>query len=333
MFIPQSARQFGGVAYREEADRGDNLESGGGADKDEAAKAAEAAAAAKVAEEAAAKAAADKAAREKDLQIPKARFDEAVAKERKAREEVERKLAEREAKDAERNKGETLEKLRKDIDELENKLDSAELEGKPEERRELRRQLRAKQEELADTKTTQAESRARALAIEQVNYDRLVERAEQDFPFLVPDVEGAPNPDYNEAMARDILEMKAGFEHAGMSSTAALTRTLQLLKPALDAAKKAKEPPAPAAEDKAKKEKEAKDKAEAEAKVKAEEAKRREEAAAKGIAAAKGQPAQAAASGTANIDKKAEVDVTKMKNKDFDKLPEDEVKRLRGDFG
>lgn len=330
MFIPQSARQFGGVAYREE-DRGDEAVGGGGGD-DAAAKAAADAAVAKAAEAGAAKAAeekaaADKAEREKTLSIPKSRFDEAVGKERQRAEAAEKKAKDLEDRESQRNQGVTLDKLRKELDELEDKLEAKMAEGSPEERKAIRTAIRAKSEELADAKVSQAENRARALAVEQTRYDTLVERTEKDFPFLVPDAEG-----FNEALTKDLLEMKTGFEHAGMSSTQALTRSLELLKPALEAARpKPKEKPAEE-KDEATKTAEAKAKAETEAKAKAEEARRREEAVKKGVEAAAGTPAKPATAGLTDKEAKI-VDVKKISDKDFDKLPDDEMKRLRGDMG
>lgn len=328
MYIPQSARQHGGVAYREE-DRGDEAVGGGGGEDEAAKAAADAAVVAATAKAAEDKAAADKAARDAAVSIPKSRFDEAVGKERQRAEAAEKKSKELEDRETQRNQGVTLDKLRKELDELEDKLEAKMAEGSPEERKAIRTAIRAKSEELADAKVSQAENRARALAVEQTRYDTLVERTEKEYPFLVPDSAG-----FNEALTKDLLEMKMGFEHAGMSSTQALNRAVELLKPALETAR-----PKPKAEEKKPEEKdeaaklaEAKAKAEEAAKGKAEEARRREEAVKKGVEAAQGTPAKPGAAGLTDKDAKV-VDVKKISDKDFDKLPEDEMKRLRGDMG
>jgi hypothetical protein len=164
-------------------------------------------------------------------------------------------------------------------------------------------------------------SLARAEAVEQVRYDSVVDRVEEAYPFLA---EGAE--DFDADMTGTLLVMKRGYEAEGLSSSEALKRTIKALRPQLDAAKKAlAKPDDPAA-------KEVADKAAAEAKTKAEkvEADRREKAVAAGSAAAAASPAKPGVAGTADKTVK-EIDVAKLSEKDYDKLPDDERKRLRGD--
>lgn len=328
MFIPQSARQHSGVAYREEADRGDNLESGGGAE-DEAAKAA--AAAEKVATEAAEKAAAEKTAREASMTIPKSRFDEAVAKERVAREAAEKRVAEFEAKSKKEAAGADVAKLRTEIDALEDQLEAKMTEGTPAERKMIRAQIREKQEVLSDAKASAKATMATALAIEQMRYDGAVEKLEGEYPFLV-----AGSEDFNQTITGEVLELKAAYEASGLASSEAIKKAVKVLEPSLKAAKEALKKVDPAA---AKVAEEAAKKAAEEAAEKAKtkideetERKRREEAVKKGLEAAAATPAAAKVAG--KVDSKVpNLDPKKMSTKDFDALPEEELKRLRGDNG
>lgn len=329
MTLSNLARPYGGVAYREEAgDRGDEGP-GLGSGEDEAAKAAAAAETAKVAASEAEKTRlAEKAEREKAIAIPKARHDEAVGKERTRAEAAEKRAAELEAAEKARQSTLDVKKVEADIEKLNEELDKALADNNPAEKARLRAAIREKERSLARAEA-RADARQEAqLAVEQERYNSAVELAERDYPFLDPTAEG-----FHDEMASAIMAMKAGLEQQGLASTAALKRAIKTLKPQLDALKKAEKVDDTEGADKAAAE--AKEKAAAEEKVKAgkaavEEARLRAEAVAKGAAAAKAQPAAGAAAGAP--DKRAkEQDVKKMSQKEFDALPDEEVKRLRGD--
>lgn len=338
MTLSNLARPYGGVAYREE-DRGDEVVSTGGSGSgtenklaDElAAKAAKEAEAAKVADAEKAKEAeatkaaedaaraAEKAAREAKIAVPKVRFDEAVGKERERAEKAERRLAEIEAA---RESTADVKKITAEVEALQDELDKALADNNPSEKKRIRAEIRAREEALIDARVTARSSLARAEAVEQVRYDSVVDRVEEDYPFLA---EGAE--DFDADLTGTLLVMKRGYEAEGLSSSEALKRTVRSLKPQLEVAKKSREKPGdPVAQAAA-------EKAAAEAKTKAEkaEADRREKAVAAGAAANKAQPAaKTGEAGTADKDIK-QIDVTKLSEKDYDKLPEDELKRLRGD--
>ncbi len=213
-----------------------------------------------------------------------------------------------------------MRKIEGEIATLEEELDKALADNNPAEKKRIRAEIRAREEALTDAKVNQRTAAATAQAVEQVRYDALVDRAESDYPFLVPGSET-----FNEELTGALLSMKAGGEAQGLSSSEALRAALKTLKPMLEAAKKSKEPEDAEDPDK-KKEVEEKRKA-----AEAAEAKRREEAVAKGAAASKAQPAaKPNVAGTVDKDVK-KLDPTKLSDKDFDKLPEDEIKRLRGD--
>lgn len=331
MTFPQLARQYGGVAYREE-DRGDDGlgGSGGGGGGDDADATAKAEAEAKAAKEADERRAQEKADREKNITIPKARHDEAVGREREARRAAEKRAQEAEAREAARNGGKEVEAVQKEIDDLYDELDKASADNNAAEKRRIRAAIRDREQAIADFRAEQKSEHARALAVEQVTYNGVVDRAEADYPFLRAPTDDEPNEDFKPELLEPVMALKAGYEAGGLSSSKALSKALRTLKTQLDAAKKAEKNEDPEAAAKA--EAEAKAKAEAAAKeAEGKGGKRKEEAVERGKQAQAQQPApKPGVAGTADKNVK-EIKVKDLSDSDFDKLPEAEKKRLRGD--
>lgn len=276
---------------------------------------------------------------DKDVRIPKARFDEAVAKERARTEAAEKRAKALEGDAAQRQAQADVSKLRTELSDLEDKLEAKTIEGTPEERRALRTQIREKHDQITDARVEARSSYATALAVEQVTYNSVVDRMEAEYPFLSPGSEDAPNPEYNEVITGELLELKGAYEAAGHTSSSALRKATKILKGSLDAAKAALKKDDPAAEEKAedaaeKKAAEAKAKIDAETKSKAEaaEAKRKEEATKKGTDAKDKQPPAGPGAGKEDKDMK-DIEPGKISDKQFEELPEAELKRLRGDAG
>lgn len=343
------ARQFGyNAVYQEEAkdgtegaaagDRGDDY-AAPPEDKDtvvdpkvaEAKAAEDKAAADKVAKDAEDKKRADeKAARDAGVTIPKARFDEALGKERARATAAEKALADLRGAQQSATTAEALKTLEGEIEKLEDSLEAKMTEGTPEERKALRAQIRAKTAELTRAEVNSRALEASAVAIEQVNYNALVGSLEAEYSFLVPETDG-----FDEKAAVEVMELKFAYESAGLGSTDALKKAVATLKHKLDGVKA--ELDKPAAEAKAKAEADAKAKATAAETVKkaedaakvAEEA-RRAAAVEKGVDAKGKVPPSTTVAGTPDT-KVVARDVSKMSDADFDKLNDDEKKKLRGD--
>lgn len=331
MNLSNLARPYGGVAYREESgDRGDEGAGAAGGEDEAAVAAASAAKAAEDAKAAEAVKAAEKARVEAEVSIPKKRFDEAVGKERAAREAAEKRATELEAAEAARKAVLDVKKVEKEISDLEDELEKANAEGTPEKRKELRAAIRTKERQLISAESRQDAAQARDHAVEQIRYDTVVDRVEVDYPFL-----DTANEDFSQPLANEVMELKAGFEGTGLSSSAALKKAIKYLKPQLDAAKKADKEGDEAA--KAKAEAAAKAKAAEEAAAAGGDAaaraaveKRRAAAVAAGAAAAAAQAAKG--SGTGSGDKTVKtVDPTKMSDEAFSKLTKEEKAKMRGD--
>lgn len=313
-----------GMGYMDE-DRGDNLNAGGGDDDGKDVKSSLAsgddadAAAAKAAKEKADKEEADRKAADKS--IPKARFDEAVAKERKAREDAEKRL--KEFEDAARAEAEkkSATKFDEELDALEEQLDAAIADGNKDKVKDLRKQIRAKSDEKATAIAKVEAEYAAALATERTSYAAEVSALEVAHPELNPE-----DPSYDQELTNELLELKGAYEATGMGSTAALKKAAKYIFKVAPAEAKKELEKEESAEDKA-----ARLAAEKEAAEKA--AKAKEEAIRRGLET-KGKQPPAAASGQAT-DKRDTVkatDVSKMSDKEFGKLTDDDKARLRGDM-
>jgi len=243
--------------------------------------------------------------KDKDVRIPKARFDEAVRKERARAAALEEKLKELERAQAEGRKQATTSDIEKAIEALEEKYDAADADGNAALKREIRQQIRQAERTLARQEAQAEASTARLTAIEEIKYNALLDQMESEYPQLNPE-----SDKYDEDLVRELADLKEAFERKGLGSTAALKRAKgYVLKGLHRAAAEANEPETPAAEDKG--------------------AKRKAEAVKKGAETAGKQPPQLKNVG-ANSDSAAGK-VGQMTESEFDALPESTKRKMRGD--
>lgn len=255
----------------------------------------------------------------KDISVPKARFDEAVKKEREARLAAEKRLADAEAKVKEAEKGLDLEKIEGEISALEEKVDAALVAGDKAAAAAARKEIRAKMQQLATAEAVKQAAYATAVAVERVKYDATVTLLETQHPQMNPD-----SDQYNEELTNELIELKGAYEATGMGSTDALKKAAKYV--FKDAPKQVEDEKTPE-EKRAAEEKAEKDRKEAAEKA----AKAKEEAIRRGQALKGKQPP--AQQGRQPAKEDGAPNVSRMSDKDFDKLPDDEKRRLRGDFG
>lgn len=256
---------------------------------------------------------------DKGITIPKARFDQAVGKARAGEKAAQEKADKLEAELAASRGTVDAGKVEAEIDDLEDKLEEAIKDGNVEAKQRIRREIRAKNGQLAEAKAAAYSQYATAVAVEQIRYDAAVERMEVEHPELNPELEST----YDADKVAEIWDLKTGFEAKGEASTAALKKAIKYVYQG--AAKK--EEPKPKEKEDEKDQKDLKEKADAEA------AKRKEEAVKKGLETKGKQPSNDKAG--IDSDKAGKTaksaDINKMSDKDFDKLEDEELKRLRGD--
>lgn len=317
---------------KEAEDRGDELVLDGDGDKsgdtdgqkaDAEAKAAKEAADKTAAQAAEAKVKADaeaaaavKTEEGKEHMIPKSRFDQAVQKARTEAATAQKALAEAEAQ-LKASKGEIdAEKIETELAQLDIKLDQAVADNDKTAIAALRADIRARERALGDARAKAHAVYATAVAVEQIRYDGLVSRMEIEHPELDPEAEKT----YDQEKVDEVMELKEAFEAKGLGSTEALQKALKAVYRGGPTPEKD-----PAAE---------KARADAKAKAEAEAARLKAEAVAKGLKVKDEQPAATGKVG-ADSDKGGKTgrdgDVMKMSEKEFDKLTEDEKRKLRGD--
>lgn len=238
--------------------------------------------------------------------IPKSRFDQAVGKARKAQEMAERKAQELEEQ-IKASKGKVdASKIEEEIDALEEDLEAARADGDKARAKQIRTEIRRRDQMLADARAEVKMNYATAVAIEQIRYDAAVAAMEAEHPELNED-----SDEYDEDLAGEVIEFKTAFEKSGLSSTEALKKSLKAIY---------RGGPKPAAEKADEAGKKASD--------------RKADAVTRGLATKKNQP-NTTVKGGENSDRAGKLgtakDVSKMSDKDFDKLSKEDLARLRGD--
>jgi hypothetical protein len=253
---------------------------------------------------------------EKEVRIPKSRFDEAVNKEREAREAAERRAQELERRLQEaagKKQDEEVQRIEGEVEALEVQYQELLLDGKTAEAAKVMKQIRLAERQIA---TAEAENRARATTAQAIEADRLeaaIARMESDHPEFNPESEN-----YDEDLVSLVLAKQRTLVQGGMSPSQALTKAGKEVSERFLV--KQKEAP---------KEEDAKGLAAA-----AKQVDRQKEAVTKAIEAQKAQPASTKEVGVDSdkLGAKELPDVTKLTVDEFDALPEATKARLMGNL-
>lgn len=244
----------------------------------------------------------------KNIRIPKYRFDEAQEKARRREAALQEEITKLKAGQA-TSAGQKAEgELRKKIDELSDKYEDLITDGKKDEARKVRKQLEEARETLLEHRTTTKSDAARNAAIAELKFDSALAGVEAKYAELNPDHDSYDEDKTNEVAALMDMMIKSGVQRA---------------KALNDAVKYVMGPEKAAGKDDGDKTKQT--------------AQERAEAARKKAAEAdKKQPANTNKTGL-DSDKAGKsgegngVDVMRLSQKDFAKLDEDTLAKLRGD--
>lgn len=252
----------------------------------------------------------------KDTRVPLARHTEILSKERERREAAERELAAMRGGQEAVKVGEKLTEAEEKISAMEGEylklLEKGDVSAAATKMTEIRRAERGIIETRAKYETQAAEARA----YERVRYDTTVERLEAAYPVMNPDHE-----DYDKSITAELCELRDGYVATGRYTRAeAIQKAAKvLLKPAT-----AKQEAAVEVDVRVDKDEVAKQVA----------AERKKAAVEKNLDTAGKQPASAANVGR-DTDKAGGTlkgtDVIKMSQKEFAKLSESDLAKLRGD--
>lgn len=252
----------------------------------------------------------------KDTRIPVARHKEILDKEREARADVERRLAKYEGADKVAATNESITKAQDKVITLETEYNALVAEGKTKDATDKMREIRILERGISDQRTTLATEAATSRAIETVRYETAVERLEAAYPQIDPD-----NEAFDEELSKDVVVMSRAYvRDEGLTPTQAIQKAVKRLCTATTAEQKQAVDVTPRA-----------DKEDAKTLV---ERERRAEAALKAKEAADKQPPSTKSIG-ADSDRAGGAisakDVLKMDQKDFSKLDEKTLARMRGD--
>jgi hypothetical protein len=191
-----------------------------------------------------------------------------------------------------------------ELDALYEKVEEARADGEVKEAAKLQRQIDALNRQIAKAEAAQVAEHSTRKSTELQRFDAMLDVVESRVPELDP-----RHADFDREAADDLGTMVVGFERAGMTPTAALSKAMKLAYK-IDLAK-------PPVEDTSK------------AKVKEAPAQKKADAA-KAVDTAKRQPPDAGDRGV-NRDS-TKIRIAELSDADFDKLPESKKAELRGDY-
>lgn len=252
---------------------------------------------------------------EKEVKIPKSRFDDAVNKEREAREAAERRLAALEKQLAESTKvveqSQQLAEMETKGEELSKQHAQLLVDGEVEKAVEVMKQIRHLDRQIAKAEMTTETQRATAATLESEKVDLAIAQLEAEYTALNPDSE-----EFDSALANFVLsEQRRLIEEQGMAPSKALIKAGADIMKRFSPQKQAEPEP--------------------EKKGLKNESDRKQTQVSKNLDATKRQPASMKDVGL-DSDKVGATsslpDVSMLTREEFDALPESTKARMRGDF-
>lgn len=156
------------------------------------------------------------------IRIPKARFDEAMEKARAREAALNQKIQSLERDGSRRTQEADVSKAQQDIDTLQDKYEDLILDGKKDEARTVRRQVEALRAELMEYQTSTKSEAAKRAAVAELKYDVLLERVEEKHPELNPDSDS-----FDESKTAEVAMLMEAFAGRGVARNAALTKAIE----------------------------------------------------------------------------------------------------------
>lgn len=246
--------------------------------------------------------------REKRIRIPKWRYDEAQAKAKQRIDALNKRIEELESATTAKKANDQVAQYKAALDDLQDKYEDLVLDGKKNDAKVVRQQIAKMQDDLAEYRAAQKSDEARAAAVDQMKFDVTLARHEAAYPVLNPDSE-----QFDQDVTEEVADLTESFIARGYNRAAALDRAVKYVMRGT----------------------EKQDSKGSQDTKEVIEAKRREEARRKAAEAARKQAPDTKGIGK-DSDKmgekdKGQIDVMRMKQKDFVKLDEDTLAKLRGD--
>lgn len=248
----------------------------------------------------------------KSQSIPRQRFDEVYGKFKSEREKN-RQLAARVAELEKGGKGEETktqpDDLSKEIKDLRGKMLKAIDDGKTDEASELMDKIDELNDRRIDQRLSEGFKTTSKASTQEVEYNLLVERIEEDLPVF-----DEASEHYDQDLVDDVMEIEAEFEKAGNAPAVALEKAMRYYKDEVEEAMKAKGLIDPD------------EKVETKKTLKSRSVDQKK----KNKKAKGSQPSKT--SGASKTDTLSVQDLATMSEEEFDKLSEAKIRELRGDL-
>jgi DNA repair exonuclease SbcCD ATPase subunit len=245
--------------------------------------------------------------KKKRIRIPKARLDEVTAKARQREEALLAQIEKLQQSLGQRETQTEVGKMQKQLDDLQDKYEDLLSEGKKDEARPIRKQIEAMRDALIDFKTATKSEAARRAAIDEMTFSSALAGYEAKYSVMNPE-----HDDFDSDKVDEMADLMEAFVKNGLARKAALDKAVKYVLGNVPESKRTDE-----AADVLKQ-------------------KRAEEARKKAAEADKKQPSSTAKVGTDSDKAGAKpgdpgFDVMKLSQKDFEKLDDETLARLRGD--
>lgn len=245
--------------------------------------------------------------KKKQHMIPKDRLDQELAKRR----QLENKLKELEAKV---NQGEQPAVADFDFDEAETKYMEAVMDGETEKAKQIRREIRQKEREAVQFELQQSMQQTSQQTQAQIRLESAVKEVTATHPYL-----DLNSPEADQDLINETNELMSGFLNAGYDAVDALNKAVSYTTKSAGLNAPIDEPAViPNAIDKKV--------------VEAKAAKKTADSAEKKAQAAKQQPPKLGGESQRSRDDNV-VDIFKMSDKELNQLSDEQLRKLRGDFG
>ena len=162
------------------------------------------------------------ASKDKDIRIPKSRFDAAQAKARERERELLDRLEQVERGRIREETSVNLSAHQDKLEELRNEYEEHLIEGERDAARRVRAQITSMEREVFEYSINEKSDSARRAAIEDLRYDEALDRTEKAFPVLDP-----RGDQYDEEVVNEVAELMGAFIGRGATRQAAMERAVR----------------------------------------------------------------------------------------------------------
>lgn len=162
------------------------------------------------------------ASKDKDIRIPKSRFDAAQAKARERERELLDRLEQVERGRIREETSVNLSAHQDKLEELRNEYEEHLIEGERDAARRVRAQITSMEREVFEYSINEKSDSARRAAIEDLRYDEALDRTEKTFPVLDP-----RGDQYDEEVVNEVAELMGAFIGRGATRQAAMERAVR----------------------------------------------------------------------------------------------------------